>query len=278
MGNTINDSEQFNYDSLNPENDSSIENIGINRLSPTYMHFIEIKEDNSCKITYHNNEIVDIKENKENYSVNLEKKTIKFLVKKRQKPGRKSELGKITLKVHDKDEPTNILKKVNTHFLTFLIDFSNDLIKSVFREQEYNEIFLQINHEDKIKIKIKSKRSLPIKFKEIFNFPISHKNLGIKRKEKINETNEKHNEKVYKKIIELCPKLNDLFEQNILDIFLKYFCKDKTTINNVVYFNDIKINLSQRTKTFYDFLKMKENINSESKILDVVNKHYKCKL
>ena len=214
------------------------------------------------------------------YSGNIPKKTIKFLAKKRQKPGRKPKIGKKKLiKEHDKNEPTNILKKVNTHFLTFLIDFSNDLIKSIFSEQEYKNIFLQIDHQKKTSIKLKSKRSPPIKqFKEIFDFPISQKNLGIKRKEKINETKEKHNKNVYEDITKLCPKLEEFFDQNILDVFVKYFCKDKTEINNVVYFNDIKINLSPRTKTFYDFLKMKENINSERIILDVVNKHYKCKL
>ena len=67
------------------------------------------------------------------YSGNHPKKTIKFLAKKRQKPGRKSKIEKKKLiKEHDKNEPTNIFKKVNTHFLTFLIDFSNDLIKSIF--------------------------------------------------------------------------------------------------------------------------------------------------
>ena len=263
-----------------PENNLLTESFDINSPSWKYNPFIEKQESKSYQITDQKNEIDDKKENEENCAGNLWRKTNKFLSKKRKKPGRKPKIGKIKLiKEHDKNEPTNILKKVITHFLTFLIDFSNDLIKSIFSEQEYKNIFLQIDHQKKTQIKLKSKRSPPIKqFKEIFDFPISQKNLGIKRKEKINETKEKHNKNVYEDITKLCPKLEEFFDQNILDVFVKYFCKDKTEINNVVYFNDIKINLSPRTKTFYDFLKMKENINSERIILDVVNKHYKCKL
>ena len=222
---------------------------------------------------------IDIQLNKkENNSIKFENKKITFLTKKKKNPGRKPLSNKKNLKKHSKDESKNILKKILTHFINFLINFSNDAVKTELNEIQSKDIFLYISHKEKINIKLKANNTSQIQLKQIFDFPISLKNLGINPKKGKCNIDFLHNKKVYEKNKELCPNLIEFFEQNIFDIFQNYFCLDKTIIKNVVYFKDIKIILSPKTKTFYDFLQRKDNINMRNTIIKVVNKTYNCNL
>ena len=223
---------------------------------------------------------IDIQlDKKENNSIKFENKKIKFLTKKKKNPGRKPLSNKKNLKKHPKDESTNILKKILTHFITFLINFSNDTVKSQLNEKQTKDIFfLNISHKYKINIKLIANNTPQIQLKQIFDFPISLKNVGINPKKGKCNIDILSNKKVYEKIKELYPNLIEFFEQNILDIFRNYFCLDKTIIKNVVYFKDIKIILSPKTKTFYDFLQRKDNISMKNTIIKVVNKSYNCNL
>ena len=214
----------------------------------------------------------EIKEN--GYKKNL------FLTKKRENPGRKplTNNKNKNLKSHDKFESSNILKKVLTHFINFLINLSNDAIKSVFNEQQFKDSFLKIEHNSKLKIKLNSKNNPQIKLNEIFYYPISSINKGINPKKGKNKNIDfEHNKKVYENIKILSPKLNEFFEINILDIFRDYFCVDKN-IKPFVYFKDIQIKFSPETKTFYDFLELNHNVNMKNEIIKVVNESYKCSL
>lgn len=222
---------------------------------------------------------IDIQlDKKENNSIKFENKKIKFLTKKKKNPGRKPLSNKKNLKKHPKDESTNILKKILTHFITFLINFSNDTVKSQLNEKQTKVIFLNVSHKYKFNIKLKANNTPQIQLKQIFDFPISLKNVGINPKKGKCNIDILSNKKEYEKIKELYPNLVEFFEQNILDIFRNYFCLDKTIIKNVVYFKDIKIILSPKTKTFYDFLQRKDNISMRNTIIKVVNKSYNCNL
>ena len=229
------------------------------------------------KISINISDINDKKEIKEsNNKNNL------FLTKKRKKPGRKpltnNKNENMDLKFHDKYEPSNICKKVLTHFITFLISFSNDIIKSVFNEKQIKDTFLKIEHKSKLNIKINPKNKPQIKLEQIFDYPISYKNEGINPKKGKNKNIDfEHNKKVYENIKILSPKLNEFFEINILDIFRDYFCVDKN-IKPFVYFKDIQIKFSPETKTFYDFLELNHNVNMKNEIIKVVNESYKCSL
>ena len=231
-------------------------------------------EKNSIKISdiTEKTEIKEIKEN--NYKKNL------FSTKKRKNPGRKPLVNNKNknLKCHDKFEKSNILKKLLTHFITFLITFSNDAIKSVLNEEQFKESFLKIEHNYKFKIKLNSKNNPQIKLNKIFDYPISTINKGINPKKGKNKNIDfEHNKKVFENIQRLSPILNEFFEKNILDIFKDYFFVDKN-IKPFVYFKDIKIKFSSETKTFYDFLELKDNVNMKNHIIKVVNESYKCSL
>jgi len=222
---------------------------------------------------------IDIQlDKKENNSIKFENQKIKFLTKKKKNPGRKPLSNKKNLKKHPKDESTNILKKILTHFITFLINFSNDTVKSQLNEKQTKVIFLNVSHKYKFNIKLKANNTPQIQLKQIFDFPISLKNVGINPKKGKCNIDILSNKKEYEKIKELYPNLIEFFEQNILDIFRNYFCLDKTIIKNVIYFKDIKIILSPKTKTFYDFLQRKDNISMRNTIIKVVNKSYNCNL
>ena len=262
------------YDIL--EKEKSFKNNNDNySSSDNSFHSFHPLDDDKINVLISNINIQKEKEKEENnYKKNL------FLTTKRKKPGRKplTKNKNKKLKEHDKFEKSNILKKILTHFITFLIYFSNDAIKSVFTKQQFKDIFLKIEHKSKFNIEIKSKNIHQIKLEQIFDYPISLINNGINPKKGKNKNIDfKHNKKVYENIKKLSPKLNEFFKQNIIDIFQDYFCVDKKT-KDVVYFKDIKIKLSPETKTFYDFLEFKDNINMRNRIIEIVNKSYECNL
>jgi len=270
----INKNNYENFDFLIKEEPSLNTNFDKDNYSFIGNSFKSYVDDKSYK------QDIDIQlDKKENNSIKFENKKIKFLTKKKKNPGRKPLSNKKNLKKHPKDESTNILKKILTHFITFLINFSNDTVKSQLNEKQTKDIFfLYISHKYKINIKLKANNTPQIQLKQIFDFPISLKNVGINPKKGKCNIDILSNKKEYEKIKELYPNLVEFFEQNILDIFRNYFCLDKTIIKNVVYFKDIKIILSPKTKTFYDFLQRKDNISMRNTIIKVVNKSYNCNL
>ena len=85
--------------------------------------------------------IRDTKELKES----KESKINKFHTKIYKKRGR-TKLINSKRKTHSKDDRDNILTKIQNHFLTFLINASNDVIKLCFHAKKNNKRFRQIDY------------------------------------------------------------------------------------------------------------------------------------
>ena len=89
------------------------------------------------------------------------KKTSKFIVTKstnhitklnKKKRGKHSNLNIGNTKTHDKFAPDNILSKAKNHYLSFVVNILNDILKILLIE----EVFLQLNHELKKNMKKKN--------------------------------------------------------------------------------------------------------------------------
>ena len=197
---------------------------------------------------------------------------IAFLKKRR---GRKTTSEIKGKRVHNASDYDNILRKIQVHFLTFIVYFTNDLVEAFlpnnkelrFKNLDY-DLKKTVNHSYVEKLKNKT-------IGEILQFKASSKNR--KFDSSINAT-------TYKKICELNPILKKFFELSYLTVFNEYYYKNS---KNFVY-EGVNINISQRTKLFVDLVqknfgaaeKMQqialnnfiENKNQEKSPIFVINK------
>ena len=129
-----------------------------------------------------------------------------------------------------------------------------------------------------VKCKIKNYDILKLKYQNIFTDYTISPNKGIKKKNEKYVSKEETNKKNYEHICKEFPSLKNFFEQNMIDIFKNYYCKNKNDINNMFDFEGVKINISSKTKTFYDLLEKEENKNSKNKFIKIINRYFGCNL
>ena len=180
-------------------------------------------------------------------------KTFKF--SKRGRPRTKSSRKN----THSNDSSDNILDKLKSHFISFLISQANDVANIYYKTVIYHELFKKIKYLEKLKYNPTQIRKL--KYKDIFNLKISRKNKGIIEKDSTNKD-------IYDDICNNSILLKEFFEQNYLDVFNDVYYKDKREY----YFKGLKIKLSDRTKTFKDLLK--NNLSIEKQLRNTINKKY----
>ena len=283
----------FNND-INSENENFLDfsesEIEKNNV-PDYESFMERDEDDSFEIFSNNlglyseihsgNRLGSLTENneEEEKEESNKKKIVKFTTTKilTKKRGRipKSKPKK-TVKEHTKDDNDNILKKIRVNFVSFLITLANDAIKAESTGIEYKNFFRPILHD--VKCKIKNYDILKLKYQNIFTDYTISPNKGIKKKNEKYVSKEETNKKNYEHICKEFPSLKNFFEQNMIDIFKNYYCKNKNDINNMFDFEGVKINISSKTKTFYDLLEKEENKNSKNKFIKIINRYFGCNL
>ena len=189
---------------------------------------------------------------KDNSDANLIKFK-KILYKKR---GRKS--LKICKRQHSALDEDNIIRKIQVHFISFIIDFTNDVIHSVYPNNK-NLFFKSINYEYKKTVN------------HSYIQELLSKNIGEIVRLEASPKNKKFDKNINNNIYEkLCN--NELFKNyfkiSYLDMFNKYYYQDKREID--VF--GIKVTLSQRTKLFSDLLG--KNNTSEKKIIEISGQYF----
>jgi hypothetical protein len=193
-------------------------------------------------------------------------KTITFKIKSfiNQKRGRKVKEGNNTLhslkkKTHGPSDFDNIQRKIQVSYITFLVRFGNDAIKSVFgKKTKYN--FKDVNYELKKKVSYEHIEYLKqCNYSDIIQMKISPKNK---------KHGEDANKETFNEICQYSDKLKRLFEKNYLYIFQKYYCRIKNEIN----IDGIKIKLSPRTKPLFNLLD--KNKASKDKFINVIKDVY----
>ena len=163
--------------------------------------------------------------------------------------------------IHRSDSFDNLLRKIQVHFLNFLIDFCNDALKTEYENSDYS--FKQIKYY-RVKQEIKYSYLKNLKhcsIKDILNFDISLKYLNFDRK---------HNKKLLEKIESSSIWLYNLFQMNYLQLF-KYYYNDGKPLNKI-YFMEREIFFTPNTKSFYCLLEKNKTLKWE--ILQVAKSNY----
>ena len=193
---------------------------------------------------------------------NEESKVVLFKTKKHKKRGRKKSLNtflnfkKTKRKTHCKTDDDNVRIKIQVHFLTFVINITNDVIDSYFQAKKNGLYFRQINYFDKKNITLSHiSRLKDCSIKDILQ--------KIKITPKCRKQGEDYNKDIcdkYLKLIEGDESLNwinDFFNMNYLDLFKRYYYTYEKKSDFVI--RGRKINYSTKTKPFYDLLEKNRN-------------------
>ena len=198
----------------------------------------------------------------------IEDKLTKAMQKKETtKLGKKRKANKqvkeIKNKKHTASDDDNILRKIQVQFISFIINYSNDVVSFFVDDYKNNPCFKDVDYKQKKVVNHKNVESLKGKtIGEIIQFKITPK---IKKLEK-NE-----NKKSLNKILEKCPSLQKYFEKKYLDLFHEYYYNE----NDIFIVDEKRIPLSEKTKkkTFSFLIKKKRNNNLKEKIKNVCVKY-----
>ena len=180
-----------------------------------------------------------------------------------QKRGRKNQkLYHNKKAIHGSSDFDNIQRKIQVHFLTFLIDFCNDALKSEYIHSNYS--FKQINYKDKTTInQVYTSFLKRSSIKDILKFEIS---------DKYKRYNKNSNKELLEKVISSSTFLNNLFEMKYIKLFNYYYNKEEPL--KKIIFENKEIILSPKTKSFYELLEKNKNNELREEIIKAVKSIY----
>ena len=217
------------------------------------------------------NEQINFVFNNQTYSPSNNKSEVRprFSIKNRKR-GRKGEIKekkKAKIIRHDKNTSDNLLTKVQVHYINFIKQFLNDIIKYF----KYDKEFYNIDYKFKSNIKKEFVNYLKnCKIEDIIKTKISNK---YKRVDK------NYNKNVYLYYINQGNNvLKKIFSENYLLLFRKIYYKSNKIINLKDYGLDAKIELSPGIKMYKDLLKEEDDkINNKeykSNLIKCINQHF----
>ena len=262
-GNRINDHIDQNIyffsSSINNNDDNNQNIIKTFNDSPQDIEIIiekneELNVNNNTKENTNNNRKIN-----SNYKNSKEINNFNNVIGKKRFNPSKSE------RKHNKYYPDNIIRKINCHFLNFIILLVNEIIKKQnIKIGNCSEYFRNINGEEKKKIR-------KYNVDKIIHYPIS-KILAFQNDLKY--TDKIHNEKLFNKIKD---KDNDILQKVLnmtyIDVFKKYFYSNKKNITIVEGSKKLEIELSYPYDRFLLNIYAKGDDKYENKIKKVIEKY-----
>ena len=231
------------------------ENTSFINSNNEYLPIFELEKKEKKIINKTNNLNVNETYTLSNDQNKVSKKKIKFVIKKfNPKRGRVSKIIKNQkIRTHDRNTIDNLLRKVQVHYLTFIIKFLNNVLKALNKKKK----FKKLNYNYKSNIKKTFVNSLKVKnIGDIINSEIS------KKYKKINKDYNKNLFEEYKKD----KILSEIFKEQYLLLFRKIYFKNKKKINMKELGLDIDQEISLSNVNMYeDLLKdnKSNNINDE---------------
>ena len=159
-----------------------------------------------------------------------------LLIKKR---GRKQQNK--NKKIHSALDDDNILRKIQVHFISFITNFINDIIRA-FIKSKNAPLFKKIDYQLKKTVNQNYfKMMKKLKIGEI---------LQMKPSPKLKAHDSSVNIKIYNEVCRVFPYMKEFLQQDFVKLFKQYFYnKDKIFIVNGKI-----IPLSDKTKTFNDLI------------------------
>ena len=184
-----------------------------------------------------------------------------FITEQRNKKrGRPNKANK-RRREHSSSSTDNMIIKIQTHFLTFVVCFVNDIIKGFYNCQKYK--FAKFDHKQKSKVS--------------FDYIDWMKNstigdllgkMDISTKFKCSKDN---NINIMNKL-EQVPFFSNIFKIKYLDLFSKYY-NNKQPLKELLI-EDKKITLTPKTKTFSELLQKKHNLKLKKLLVDIAENFY----
>ena len=165
-------------------------------------------------------------------------------------------------RTHTNSDFDNLQTKIQVHFLTFIINISNDAVLAELGDK--NISFKDISY--KIKKEVNYQNCTKLKnstIKDILENDISEKYKQFKRDFNVNTLNKVYNSSDW---------LNKFFNMKYLEMFEIYYSKGKPLKEFI--FEGKKITLSKTTKTFYDLLNKKGNVEIQNKLKETARIAY----
>ena len=149
---------------------------------------------------------------------------------------------RINKRIHRASDDDNIMRKIQVHFLSFVINFLNDIIKTFVPIYHKDLLFKNIDYQIKKTVNHANVENLKKKnVVQLLQLEISPKN---KRFDKFT------NSQTYIKVCNRLPFMKNFMDQGYSDMFNNYYFAS----NKVFIVNGKLINLSERTKIFTDLL------------------------
>ena len=160
-------------------------------------------------------------------------------------------------KVHSASDDDNILRKIQVHFLSFIISFTNDVICTFSKEKDI-PLFKNLDYKIKKVVNHKSIENLKKKtISEILQFKVSPK---------MKICDESVNRRIFAIIWARLPLLHKFLQTNYLTFFKDYYYDIK---NKKIEVNGIEIQLSSKTKTFNDLIEKNSNYKEKIKYVAI---------
>ena len=222
---------------------------------------IQYSFDDINKLLSNDNKSESIKESNYIKTVDSIKKQFKAI--KLEKPGRKRKNvnnKQFTYKkTHGKYSFDNIITKIQAHYINFIINLANDIIKSVFDGKEVNKSLFFKNIEYKAKIYYNYNKFQELKtkcIKDILIKPASKKN---------NLINDNYNEEIFNNLINTSDILDEYFNMNYLSLF--HFYNNNGQKLNSIIINNKEIILSNKTISLWGLINKNQNNNCKMRKL-----------
>jgi len=166
---------------------------------------------------------------------------------------------------HGKNTDDNVISKIKSHSMKFIINLLNDCIPSNDKKTKCTR-FKHLNHQE-------TRNPNQIHIDELKNSTLNDllNKISVSSKYKCNEY---ANRKLVDKYTKKNSFMKDLFKMGYLELFNYYYNGNKPTREIII--NDKTIKLSEDTETFYDLIKKnKDDKIHIERILEVAKKIFK---
>ena len=194
------------------------------------------------------------------------KKEKKFNIKRYNIRGRKVSTKK-KVNFHDKNTSDNIFRTLVVHYMNFILDYVNEILKKFgFRVKFYD-----IDYKDKSNISHKR-----------INF-LKNSNIGeilctkiSSKYRKLIKSNDKLNESIFKEVTQN-NIIKNILNEEYLYLFKEVYLKNKREINLIRYGYNCSINLPEKIETFENLLHKKNiglNCVYEKKLRNIIAKYF----